>query len=162
MGASAAAERPFDIAGPLKVRATGFFMKDDAILLVRQALRERSRWNLPGGGLEAGETLGQCLVREMQEETGLRVKAGELLYVCDRFKELNAHVLDISFLVTCSDDDAQVRTDLRTRDERLDAVRMVPLSKLGEYGFSAKFIRLVQEGFPGKGEYQGDFHEFYG
>lgn len=162
MGANGAMARPSEpVEGP-KVRATGLFVQDDAILLVKQVLRERSRWNLPGGGLEVGETLGQCLVREMGEETGLRIEIGELLYVCDRFKELHAHVLDISFLVTCPGGDVRMRSSVHTGDEHLDAVRMVPLDRLEQHGFSSKFVKLVREGFPGKGSYQGDFHEFYG
>ena len=68
----------------LRVRATGILVEEGRVLLVRQTLRERSRWNLPGGSLEVGETLAACLVREMREETGLMVVPADLLYVCDR------------------------------------------------------------------------------
>lgn len=30
-------------------------------------------WHLPGGGLDKGETLGQGLIREIREETGLEI-----------------------------------------------------------------------------------------
>lgn len=32
-----------------RVRLTGILLEDDRILLVKETLRERSRWNLPGG-----------------------------------------------------------------------------------------------------------------
>jgi 8-oxo-dGTP pyrophosphatase MutT (NUDIX family) len=32
------------------------------------------RWGLPKGGLQAGETIDRAAVREVQEETGLRVE----------------------------------------------------------------------------------------
>lgn len=35
-------------------------------------------WELPGGKLEAGETLQECLKREMIEEMDLEVEVGEL------------------------------------------------------------------------------------
>jgi ADP-ribose pyrophosphatase YjhB (NUDIX family) len=41
-------------------------------------------WSLPGGVVELGETLRAAAEREASEETGLIVKAGEVLEVLDR------------------------------------------------------------------------------
>ena len=55
------------------------------MLLIRRGKDPgRGRWSLPGGTVEAGETLQQALVREMREETGLDVVVGELLGVVQR------------------------------------------------------------------------------
>lgn len=43
----------------------------DAVLLVRFEFPDGSRWALPGGGLDPGETHVQALQRELAEETGL-------------------------------------------------------------------------------------------
>src|SRR6476660_155688 len=42
------------------------------------------QWTIPGGVVELGETLRSAAEREAQEETGLNVRAGEVLEVIDR------------------------------------------------------------------------------
>lgn len=61
----------------------------DRVLLVR----EHGRWQTPGGEVEAGESHGTALRREVEEETGLLVDPGDLVavtenqYVCDDGRE---------------------------------------------------------------------------
>jgi 8-oxo-dGTP diphosphatase len=45
---------------------------DQRVLLVRFEFPGGTRWALPGGGLDDGETHEQALVRELDEELGLR------------------------------------------------------------------------------------------
>ena len=61
-------------------RACGALFHGDMILMVRHVEPTRSYWTLPGGGLEAGETPAEAAVREVWEETGLRVKVVRLLW----------------------------------------------------------------------------------
>lgn len=60
----------------MKVRATVICERDQHILLVR---KPRSRWTLPGGKIECGETHAGAAARELQEETGLAVD--DVLYM---------------------------------------------------------------------------------
>jgi len=55
--------------------------KEGKILLARRAPGEHSAglWEFPGGKQESGETLQQSLEREIFEEFGVKIKAGELL-----------------------------------------------------------------------------------
>jgi 8-oxo-dGTP diphosphatase len=62
----------------MKVRATVICEQDRHILLVRKA---RSRWTLPGGKIEPGETAAGAATRELYEETGLEVDG--LLYLME-------------------------------------------------------------------------------
>lgn len=48
--------------------------------MVRHVEPARSYWTLPGGGLEAGETAAEAAVREVWEETGLRVRTVRLVW----------------------------------------------------------------------------------
>ena len=47
------------------------------ILLTRRT--DNGRWCLPGGAMDAGESLEECCVREVWEETGLTVRIVRLL-----------------------------------------------------------------------------------
>jgi 8-oxo-dGTP diphosphatase len=62
----------------MKVRATVICEQDRHILLVR---KPKSRWTLPGGKVEHGETIAGAAARELQEETGLGVDG--LLYLME-------------------------------------------------------------------------------
>jgi ADP-ribose pyrophosphatase YjhB (NUDIX family) len=55
------------------VVATSVFVEDDdeRILLIRRA--DNCLWSLPGGGMEPGETVIGCAVREVKEETGIDI-----------------------------------------------------------------------------------------
>ncbi len=160
-----AAEAPSVVSGAAAaptIRVTGLLVEDDRILLVKEHLRERTHWNLPGGRLEAGETMAEALRREMREETGLAVSVGDLLYVTDRFRSLGNQTVDMSFLVRRTGGHTLAGVVTGKDGETLSAVRMVPIRELELYGFDAKFARLVRAGFPHRGSYQGDFHAFYG
>jgi ADP-ribose pyrophosphatase YjhB (NUDIX family) len=47
------------------------------ILLMRRT--DNGQWCLPGGGMDAGENVAECSIREVWEETGLEVQVGRLL-----------------------------------------------------------------------------------
>jgi len=59
--------------------ATLFDPTGAKVLLTRRV--DNGEWVLPGGGLESGESLAECCIREMFEETGLTVRVVQLLGV---------------------------------------------------------------------------------
>lgn len=52
--------------------------RDGKVLICRRKNKDGrpGQWEFPGGKIERGETDAQCLVRELQEELNLRVRAG--------------------------------------------------------------------------------------
>ena len=60
-------------------------IEDDHVVLVKRRHPPLAgEWSIPGGVLEVGETLGEAVVREVLEETGIAVEPSELLGVYDR------------------------------------------------------------------------------
>jgi ADP-ribose pyrophosphatase YjhB (NUDIX family) len=53
------------------------------LLILRGKEPRKGQWSIPGGAVEAGETLRQCAAREAREETGLEVEPGGILEVID-------------------------------------------------------------------------------
>ncbi|MBN1161453.1 MAG: NUDIX hydrolase [Dehalococcoidales bacterium] len=152
----------------IKIRPTGVLVEENRILILKQSVSETRKWSLPGGALEPGETIEQCLIREMKEETGLDVKVKELLYICDRYRGMNVHIVHMSFLLErtgrkpgefgwTNDDPNPTSSSMKTRQ-----IKMTPIDELTDYGFSPTFQQLVKAGFPGRGSYKGDYHTFYG
>lgn len=65
-----------------KVDVRGVVFRDEEILLVREKID--SRWTLPGGWADVGETPSLAAVREVREESGYATRAAKLLAVYDR------------------------------------------------------------------------------
>ncbi len=58
--------------------------RGDKVLLVCRAQEPcKGEWTFPGGLVELGETLREAVERETFEETGIRVRAGQVLEVVD-------------------------------------------------------------------------------
>jgi ADP-ribose pyrophosphatase YjhB (NUDIX family) len=104
----------------------------------------------------------------MKEETGVDIKVQELLYVCDRFRGMDIHIVHMSFLVERTGE--KPRELEWTHDDpnpsssskKVREIRMVPVDELTAYGFTPRFYQLVKDDFPERGSYQGDYHTFYG
>ena len=136
------------------IRITGILIEDNQILLVQQKLSDKRNWSLPGGRLERGETISQGLIREMKEETGLDVEIVRMLYLCDVEASSNT-ILHITFLLRRLSGEIELPTNEFDANPIHD-VKFVPISELAQYGFSEKFIQVLENGFPDAGNYMGD------
>ncbi len=57
--------------------AVALFDGDGRILLLRR--KDNDKWTMPGGTMDFGESLGQCAVREVREETGFDIEISGLI-----------------------------------------------------------------------------------
>jgi len=89
---------------PIKVRVGGVLIhtidNEPKVLLVRQ--NNRKFWVLPGGTLEWGETLEECLIREIQEEVGINSSITSLIDISTWLQtnedhQVTKHVVDVFY-----------------------------------------------------------------
>lgn len=70
----------------LFVATRGFIFYKGKLLIIRESLKyvdgvNVSKWDLPGGRIKPGERFDESLLREVFEETGLKVKIGKVFDV---------------------------------------------------------------------------------
>ncbi len=64
-------------------RTAGVAVDRDRVLIHRS--EDDDFWALPGGRVEMGEIASEALAREMQEELGVQVEVGRLLWIVENF-----------------------------------------------------------------------------
>lgn len=71
----------------MRVRCVGAIVHDaeGRLLIIRRGRPPgKGLWSLPGGKVEPGESDAEAVVRELSEETGLRVEPGRLIGSVER------------------------------------------------------------------------------
>jgi 8-oxo-dGTP diphosphatase len=74
------------MAKSFNIRVYGIYIKDDMLLVNEELIRGSKIIKFPGGGLQFGEGLIDCLKREWKEELGLDIDIAEHFYTTDFFQ----------------------------------------------------------------------------
>jgi 8-oxo-dGTP diphosphatase len=120
------------------------------VLIKRRYEPLAGQWSLPGGTLEVGETLEAAVVRELLEETGLRVEAGPVIDVFDRImldasRRVQYHFVLVDYLCRVSGGRLEAGSDA------VAAVIADP-SQLAPFDLTDKALQLIARGVVLAGE----------
>jgi ADP-ribose pyrophosphatase len=118
-------------------------IKDGKVLLVKRGIEpNKGMWAIPGGSLKLGETLQEGAEREILEETGITIKAGDPFYSFDFFERdgngrIRFHyvIVDMKAEYVCG--------EVKGADDALEAAWISP-QKLNDLFVSQNTIRILK------------------
>jgi len=130
-------------------RCGAFIVKNDKILLIKRIKSGRTYWVFPGGGREQGESLKDCLRREMHEELGLRV---EKYQRCIAFTDFKSSLKEAYFLTEVADSKPRIVGEEKDRqsEENQYFLEFKNLSILDNENLYPPFARTWLKEYLGK------------
>jgi 8-oxo-dGTP diphosphatase len=115
--------------------ADGIILEDNSIVLIKRGKDpHKGRYALPGGIVEYGEKIEDCVIREVREETGLETRILDLIGIySDPSRDPRGHVISAVFHLF------PVGGTLRGGDDATDAC-LFPLNKIPDLAFDHREI----------------------
>lgn len=126
----------------LNVRVYAAAVKEGKVLTLYEEYAGEKLVKLPGGGLEFGEGVLDCLKREFEEELNAKIKVIDHLYTQEnfqisRFRE-NEQLLSIYYLVEIEDE-----TEFIILDPCIERIDWVPIN--GKNPFNLPIDKIAFE-----------------
>jgi len=114
------------------------------LLEKRKSEPGRGKWTIPGGLVELGESAEQTVIREVKEETNLRVEQPELVDVVnnitlDKNNRIKYHFVIILFSTVLSDNPQKARAS-----DDAEELRWLPLDEVENYDLTKSFREFFQ------------------
>ncbi len=129
-------------------RSQALVCRNGKILLVEHKLRGRDFYNLPGGGIEDGETPEEAALRELKEETGVTGKILRPLTI-EYKPDLESRIF--TFFVEIPEDAVPVKgidPELSLEEQSIIGVKWLGLDEIAErdraYLFGAGLMRVPE------------------
>lgn len=137
------------------IRVYGILIRNQAqVLVTDEYLNSLSFTKFPGGGLEFGEGLKDCVIREFLEELNLPIKVVDLFYLTEHFQRCafnkNDQILSIYYRVEASEEDLHklLNKDSEIGKERPKWIALKELNPdLFRFPIDKKVVLKLQEHF---------------
>lgn len=114
------------------------------VLLSDESYRNLAFTKFPGGGLEFGEGMIDCLKREFREEFNLDIEVGDLFYLTDFFQvsafSANDQVISVYYLIRANLSELDQIIAQNSAEEK---IHWVKLSELKEEMLSLPIDKIV-------------------
>jgi len=122
--------KPLDAESSSSIFRIGVFalIFDDQARILLGHRRDIDWWNLPGGGMEAGETVDEALRREVWEETGLEVEVEQLVGVYSKPQKQ-----EVVLTFHCRVIGGELHATEETRESRYFAPGAMPVNTLPKH-----------------------------
>jgi ADP-ribose pyrophosphatase YjhB (NUDIX family) len=121
------------------------FRGDSIVLVERGREPLRGYWSLPGGLVETGERLEAAIVREVFEETGLRVRPVEMFEIFERIMPDSSGRAEYHYVLV--DYVCRVVKGALEAGDDVSRVRWVKRGDLGEYRLTEGTLAVIEKGF---------------
>ncbi|ANG63088.1 hypothetical protein A8C75_11805 [Marinobacterium aestuarii] len=128
--------------GPIPAASAVLLQNGCALLVQRGQAPNAGCWSFPGGKIQAGETVQQAALRELQEETGVQASAGSILTALDVMGRSGAS-LDYHYLLVVIYCHWRAG-EPRAADDAADA-RWIPIEQLrrGDYPLTDSVLPVL-------------------
>ena len=131
----------------VRTSAKALVIRDGCMLAVKLRDRDGVFYIMPGGGQNAGELLPETVEREVAEETGIRVKAGDVAFVIEGAQGERDHRVDIvircGYEGPCAAEQRPDHNQIGTEWLRIDTLNKAPL-------YPSRLRRAVMNLYAGK------------
>jgi 8-oxo-dGTP diphosphatase len=129
-----------------QVAVGAIVVRDGRVLLVRRGHPpSEGLWAIPGGSVELGETLQEAAEREIMEETGLTIQAGEPVHTFDVILRDAAGRVQFHYVIVDLLAD-YVRGEVHSGDDARDA-RWVTSGELEKLAVNQTTLELLKKLF---------------
>jgi len=118
--------------------------KNEKFLLIKRGKHPRlGEWSIPGGKQELGETIKEAALREILEETGLKVKITDFLEVIDSIQK--NHEGEITYHATLIDFSAEWASGIARADSDAIGIAWHQLEELDDLDLWSETKRIIRK-----------------